>query len=152
MKSWPSRLLVMLAVAGVAGCATWTRWTHKAESAGEPAPPAEAAQAHVMLVPGALKWQPFPPGGAGAKLAVLSGDPEKSGPFVIRIRQPAGSKIPPHWHPKDEHVTVIKGTMFFGTGEKLQKGEAVVQVHGKGPFQVIYVNPADDPRNKPTKR
>ena len=179
MKSWPSRLLVIAAVAGLAGCATWARWTHKGEPTTAPAPPAEAAPAHVMLTPGAIKWQPFPPGGAGAKLAVLSGDPEKSGPFVIRIRQPAGSKIPPHWHPKDEHVTVIKGTMFFGTGEKLQKrgthefpagsylmlpakmphfawvarkGEGVVQVHGKGPFQVIYVNPADDPRNKPTKR
>ena len=179
MKSWPSRLLVIVAVAGVAGCATWTRWTHKAESAGEPAPPAEAAQAHVMLVPGALKWQPFPPGGPGAKLAVLSGDPEKSGPFVIRIRQPAGGKTPPHWHPVDEHVTVVKGTMFLGMGEKLRKrgarefpagsylmlpakaphfawvgrkGEGIVQVHGTGPFQIVFVNPADDPRNKTGKR
>jgi len=179
MKSWSSRLLVIAAVAGVAGCATWARWTHKGEPTTAPAPPAEAAPAHVMLTPGAIKWQPFPPGGAGAKLAVLSGDPEKSGPFVIRVRQPAGGKIQPHWHPKDEHVTVIKGTIFFGMGEKLHKrgahefpagsylklpakmphfawtsgkGESIIQVHGMGPFRVIFVNPADDPRNKTGKR
>ena len=178
MKSWPSRLLVIAAVAGVAGCATWARWTHRGEHAAAPAPSAEAAP-HVMLAPGAIKWQPFPPGGAGAKLAVLSGDPEKAGPFVIRIRQPARAKVPPHWHPTDEHVTVVKGTMYFGMGEKFhtrgarelpagsylllpakmphfawtaRKGESIVQVHGMGPFQLIFVNPADDPRNKPGKR
>ncbi len=179
MKSWPSRLLVIVAVAGVAGCATWARWTHKAEPVAAPAPPPEARAAHVMLAPGEIKWRPFPPGGAGAKLAVLSGDPEKAGPFVIRIRQPARAKVPPHWHPTDEHVTVVKGTMYFAMGEKFRKrgarelpagsylllpakmphfawtarkGESIVQVHGMGPFQIIYVNPADDPRNKTGKR
>ena len=179
MKSWPSRLLVIVAVAGVAGCATWARWTHKAEPAAAPAPPPEARAAHVMLAPGEIKWRPFRPGGAGAKLAVLSGDPDKPGPFVIRIRQPAGAKVPPHWHPTDEHVTVVKGTMYFAMGEKFhkhgarelpvgsylllpakmphfawtaRKGESIVQVHGMGPFQLIFVNPADDPRNKPGKR
>src|SRR2546428_5347558 len=121
MKSWPSRLLVVAAVAGVAGCATWARWTHKAAPGAAPAAAPEAAPAHVMLTPGAIKWQPFAPGGAGAKLAVLSGDPEKSGPFVIRIRQPAGRKVPPHWHPTDENVTVVKGTLYFAMGEKFHK-------------------------------
>jgi quercetin dioxygenase-like cupin family protein len=176
MKSWSSRLVVIAAVACVAGCATWT---HKAEPTAKPAAPSEAAATHVVLTPGAIKWQPFPPGGPGAKLAVLSGDPEKPGPFVIRIRQPAGALTPPHWHPTDEHVTVIKGTLFFGMGEKFhkraahespagsylvlpakmphfswvsKKGEGIVQVHGTGPFQVVFVNPADDPRNKSGKR
>ena len=27
-------------------------------------------------------------------------------------------------------------------------GETVVQVHGQGPFAIIYVNPADDPSKK----
>ena len=180
MKSWSSRLLLIAAVGGVAGCATWRQWTHTGEAGAAPAlPPAGTAPAHVMLAPGALKWQPFPLGGPGARLAVLSGDPEKSGPFVIRIRQPPGGKIAPHWHPADEHVTVVKGTVFIGMGEKLhkrgarefaagsylllpakmphfawvaRKGEGIVQVHGMGPFQIVFVNPADDPRNKTGKR
>src|SRR5436309_12064037 len=109
MQGWSSRLLLIAAVGGVAGCATWRQWTHTGEAGAAPAlPPAGTAPAHVMLAPGALKWQPFPLGGPGARLAVLSGDPEKSGPFVIRIRQPPGGKIAPHWHPADEHVTVVK--------------------------------------------
>lgn len=179
MKSSSFRVLLIAALASVVGCATWARWTHKAEPAAASAPPRESALTHVMLAPGALKWRPFPPGGAGAKLAVLSGDPEKPGPFVIRIRQPAGTQVPPHWHPTDEHVTVVKGTMYFAMGERFNKrgarelsagsylllpakmphfawtsrrGASIIQVHGMGPFQVVFVNPADDPRNKTGKR
>jgi len=76
-------------------------------------------------------------------------------------------------------VTVVKGTLYFAMGEKFhkrgarelpagsylllpakmphfawtaRKGESIVQVHGMGPFQLIFVNPADDPRNKTGKR
>ncbi len=177
MKGWTSRLLVIVAAASIAGCAAWKR---KAEPAVETSsPPPESAPAHTMLTPAAIQWKPFPPGGPGARWAVLAGDPEKPGPFVIRIRQPAGAKVPPHWHPSDENVTVVRGTIFLGMGEKVERrsarelsagsyaflprkqphyalvsrrGEAIVQVHGTGPFQVVYVNPADDPRNKTGKR
>ena len=30
-------------------------------------------------------------------------------------------------------------------------GETVMQIHGFGPFQIVYVNPADDPRNVPKR-
>jgi hypothetical protein len=32
------------------------------------------------------------------------------------------------------------------------KGETIVQVHGVGPFKVFYVNPADDPAAKTSKK
>ena len=32
------------------------------------------------------------------------------------------------------------------------KGDTIVQVHGIGPFKVIYVNPADDPASKTSKK
>ena len=127
---------------------------------------------HVMFSGADLKWGDGPPSlPAGAKVAVLEGDPAKEGPFAIRLQMPAGYKIPAHTHPTAEHVTVISGTLNLGMGAKFDEATAkempagayavmpagmqhfagsktgcVVQVHGTGPFQVVYVNPADDPR------
>ncbi|HEX7019302.1 MAG TPA: cupin domain-containing protein [Gemmatimonadaceae bacterium] len=122
----------------------------------------------------ALKWGPAPsvfP--AGAKLAVLAGDPGKSGEYTVRLDMPNGYTIAPHFHPTDENVTVIKGTFLVGMGDKVSRskmltlptggfitagaqmhhyaiarGRTIVQVHGVGPFQLTYVNPADDPSKK----
>ncbi len=94
-------------------------------------------------------------------------------PFTVRLKFPANYKIPAHWHPAVERVTVISGTFNMGVGDKLDmqksmslragsmmilqpktnhfawtKGEAVVQLNGTGPWGVTYVNPADDPRKK----
>jgi quercetin dioxygenase-like cupin family protein len=121
-----------------------------------------------------LKWGPAPdfiP--KGAQVAVLSGDPSKEGLYVVRLKLPAGYKIPAHNHPTAEMVTVISGSFHLGMGDKLdmKKGmvltaggyaeapakmnhyawassPTIVQVHGQGPFAVTYVNPADDPRGK----
>jgi hypothetical protein len=132
---------------------------------------------HVAIKPDKIKWGPAPPAlPPGAEAAVLVGNPGKAGPYVIRAKFPDGYKVPPHWHPTDENVTVIKGTFMIGTGEKfdsskmeslpagsfmrmpktmrhyaMAKGETIVQVHGMGPFDITYVNAADDPRKKGDK-
>ncbi|CAB1220669.1 cupin domain-containing protein [Acinetobacter bouvetii] len=126
---------------------------------------------HVMLTPSAMKWGAPPPVfPKGASFTVLSGDPSKAGIFVIRLKMPAGYKIMPHWHPTDEHVTVISGTFSLGMGEKFNQSmmkklpvggyarlpaemrhyamavtPVTVQVEAMGPFALTYVNPADDP-------
>lgn len=95
---------------------------------------------------------------------VLYGDPEEAGePFVIRIRELPGGVIPPHRHPVDEHITVVQGTIYFGTGETFDRAAAkemktgsyafipkgttmfgwtpepaIVQVHGVGPFHIHW--------------
>ena len=128
---------------------------------------------HVMFTGADLKWGDAPPAlPAGAKFAVLEGDPGKEGFFAIRLQMPAGYKIPAHTHPTDEHVTVISGTCNFGMGLKYDdaaakempagayvvmpagmqhfagsKSGCTVQVSSTGPFKVNYVDPADDPRN-----
>ena len=144
-------------------------------AADEKAKTKEAAAAtseHVMFAAADLKWGDGPPSlPAGAKLAVLEGDPGKEGLFTIRLQMPAGYKIPAHTHPTAEHVTVISGTAMLGMGPKYDDATAkamtaggyaslpagmqhfagtkegcVVQVTAMGPFEVKYVNPADDPR------
>jgi len=129
---------------------------------------------HVMLTVDDLKWADGPPSlPGGAKFAAMKGDPKNPGLFTMRLKLPDNFKIPAHWHPADEHVTVISGTFYMGMGDKLDltkgkelavgsfvvmpaqthhfaytKGETVVQLHGIGPWGINYVNPADDPRKK----
>jgi quercetin dioxygenase-like cupin family protein len=129
---------------------------------------------HTVVSSDAVKWGPAPPSlPSGAQAAVLLGSPAKDGPFVIRLKFPAGFVVPPHRHSKDEFVTVISGRFVATHGEKvdraslkfLQPGsfihlpagmphyavaevETVVQINGIGPFDVIYVDPRDDPRKK----
>ena len=79
---------------------------------------AHHGQMHHAGAQPALKWGPAPdvfP--AGAKMAVVSGDPGQAVPFVVRLDLPAGYKIAPHFHPTDEVVTVVKGTFLVGMGD-----------------------------------
>ena len=101
------------------------------------------------------------------RFATVSGDPTKPGAlYVIRIHSEAGYIIMPHTHPEDEHITVLKGTWELGMGERFNrkaletmemggyglvgkkmthfgfsKTDAVVQVHGIGPFTTTWVTP-----------
>ena len=132
--------------------------------------------AHVIVGAPELKWGPAPPVfEKGAQMAVVSGDPSQAGPFVVRLKAPAGFKVMPHFHPTDENVTVISGTFALGMGDKfdaaalkelgpggfalmpaemhhfaMAKTAVVAQVHGTGPFALTYVNPADDPSKRVT--
>lgn len=135
--------------------------------------PSAVSGTHIMLTNADLKWsnpEALPP---GAKLAVLEGDPTQPGFFTMRVKLPANYRIPAHWHPVDEHVTVLSGTFNMGMGDKLDekatkelptgsfavmpagkhhfawtKVETVVQLHGVGPWGINYINPNDDPRLK----
>jgi quercetin dioxygenase-like cupin family protein len=126
----------------------------------------DAVDTHKIVHFGDLKWMPII---KGCDVAPVDGDMNAEGtPFVVRIRCADGSKIPAHWHPTDENVTVLKGTFLVGMGEtfdesKMQtmnvgnfvsmpkemrhyamsKGETIVQVHGAGPFKVNWVNPSE---------
>lgn len=133
----------------------------------------KAHEPHHTVVSGdAIEWGPAPPSlPPGAQAAVLLGSPAKEGPFVLRLRFPAGFVVPPHRHSKDELVTVISGSVTIQSGETVDRAslkglppatfihlpagmphylwaeeESVVQVNGVGPFDVTYVDPKDDPR------
>src|SRR5688572_16113025 len=72
-----------------------------------------------IITPSQIKWlkgpDSLPP---GVKVAVLEGNPEQEGPFTIRLKTPANYKIPPHWHPNTEHITILSGGMNIGMGDK----------------------------------
>ena len=79
--------------------------------------------------------------------------------------------IKPHYHSHAEALTILYGTLFMGTGSDFDPASAhsiyvggfhylpaksphfaytrtptVIELHGDGPFDIIYLNPEDDPR------
>ena len=53
------------------------------------------------VLPEAIDWKPFPAFPPSVGLAVLVGQPSEPGPYVIRVKVPAGVKLMPHKHPED---------------------------------------------------
>jgi hypothetical protein len=132
-----------------------------------------AGTGHMMVTPDELKWADVPSVPPGAKVSVIEGPLNEAVPITFRLKFPADYKLPAHWHPGIEHVTVISGTFNMGMGDKLDlsktrplsagsvaimqpktnhfawtQEETIVQVHGIGPWAIVYVDPADDPRKK----
>jgi quercetin dioxygenase-like cupin family protein len=137
-----------------------------------------ASQTATVVLPDEVTWGPapavLPP---GATVSVLEGNPAKAGAFTMRLRMPNGYRIPPHFHPVTEHVTVVSGSLKVGMGDRFDEGqmkvlpagsfgaipprmhhfamangETVLQLHGIGPWRLVYVNKADEPRSKTDQR
>jgi quercetin dioxygenase-like cupin family protein len=137
-----------------------------------------AQSAHVLVPADQVQWGPAPPVlPAGAQISVLEGNPSEKGAVTLRLRFPANYTIPPHWHSMTERVTVLSGALHVGMGDKLDrqasqtlepggfvslpadmrhfawtKTPTVVQINLEGPFDIFYVNPADNPQKPLTKR
>jgi quercetin dioxygenase-like cupin family protein len=130
-----------------------------------------AAHQHRHVKASDLRWQDVPSLPKGAQIAVIEGPMSEPIPFTVRLKFPANYRLPPHFHPAVERVTVLSGTFSMGMGDVFDAGKAVaveagsmmimhpgaphfafttgetlVQLHGSGPWGVTYVNPADDPR------
>ena len=137
-----------------------------AAAAGNP------AADQVLLNIKSIKWSAAPPAlPNGAQVAVVHGDTNKEGQYVMRVMMPPRYKMPFHWHSKTEHVTVISGALFVASQETYDKriahpvkqggflyvparaqqfaftkGATVIEIHGEGPYDIKYTNPSDDPQ------
>lgn len=149
--------------------------------AAQPSPARSGAavlRTHIMLAPDDVAWGACPPVlPPGAQCAVIEGDPAAANAlFAMRARLPDNYRIPPHFHPADEHVVVISGILNMGLGDKFDtsaghalpaggfmampagehhyawaKGDTVIQIYAVGPWSLTYVNPQDDPRQNPAQ-
>jgi hypothetical protein len=139
----------------------------------------------MVVEPGTEKWGDVPAAalvgtpsvelGGTLKLAVIQGDPMTEGrSYTVRLSCTDGLKIAPHWHPKTENVTVVKGEAAVGTGSKWDdaamksvptggffsagpqmrhyaqcKGDTVLQVHGVAPLVINFVSADEGEAKKP---
>jgi|ERR1700690_3484558 quercetin dioxygenase-like cupin family protein len=126
------------------------------------------------VLPENIQWVSFPAFPPSARLSLLVGDPSKPGPYVVRVKVPAGVKLMPHMHPENRIYTVISGVFYIGLGkvfdaDKLKayppgsvivlpgntphfhwakSSEYVTQVTANGPLGLEYLDPKDDPRKQ----
>lgn len=96
-------------------------------------------------------------------IAVLAGDPEKEGFYLLRAKFAPGVMSAPHYHSTDRHVTVISGTWYTGSGREFDRentiplapgsymmhpagaihydgsrdGEVIVEIKGIGPATTV---------------
>ncbi len=136
------------------------------------------AQSHLAVPADKIQWGPAPPVlPSGAQIAVLEGNPSEKGAVTLRLKFPANYELPAHWHSMDERVTVLSGSLHVGMGDKLDRSASetlapggfvslpakmhhfawssaptVVQINLEGPFDIFYVNPADNPLKSTTTR
>ena len=134
--------------------------------------PVSGQSTHVLVPVDQVQWGPAPPVfPPGAQIAVLEGNPSGKGPVTLRLRFPANYNIAAHWHSMTERLTVLSGALYVGMGEKLERQTSqkldpggfvslpaamhhfawtatptVVQINLEGPFDIFYVNPADNPQ------
>ena len=130
------------------------------------------------VLPEEIEWKPFSAFPPSARLAIVIGQPSEPGPYVTRVKVPAGVKLMPHRHPEDRIYTVISGVFYIGLGKTFDparleayppgsvivlpgntphfhwamSGEYVTQVSGTGPLGLDYVDPKDDPRKKKVQK
>jgi uncharacterized RmlC-like cupin family protein len=112
-------------------------------------------------------------GASGIETVVLKGDPAKAGLYTLMLRIAPNVRIQAHAHKDDRVATVVKGTWYFGYGEKfndaalkplgpgsfyteppgvahfaMTKEEVVLQISGNGPSSTTYVDAANDPARR----
>lgn len=117
-----------------------------------------------IFTPGSLHWVAGTGPTKGTWAAVMVGDPTKTGESIIRVKMPDGYINQPHYHTHPEYITVLQGTVLFGTGDAVNaakattlstgafimvpagvhhwsiiKGETIVQVGGLGPLTNVPI-------------
>jgi len=85
-----------------------------------------AATTLSYLTPSALHWVAGTGQSKGSDSVTLTGNPDKTGFSISRVKMPDGFSNPPHYHAHPEYITVMQGTLLFGTGDKIDKSKARV--------------------------
>jgi len=138
-----------------------------------------AQDGRATVRPGDVPWPTAGTGGTGTSGAggiqtvVLKGDPAKAGLYTLMVRVAPNVRIQAHSHRDDRVATVVKGTWYFGYGDRfdetalealeagsfyteppnvahfaMTKEEVILQIVGTGPSSTTYVDPANDPTRR----
>ncbi len=128
--------------------------------------PFPAGQTQNVTLADAIQWGPCPPSlPAGCEMAVLEGNPKEEKLFTARFRITSPMEMKPHWHPKNERVTILEGKVGVGFGDTVDRealtwfgpgdyyvnakeahhfvvadDPVILQITGIGPWKVNYLD------------
>jgi quercetin dioxygenase-like cupin family protein len=117
------------------------------------------------VTPEQVRWFTPPYYTDGRQRAQLFGDSGRGEVWVDRVKIPGGRRVLAHTHPRDELVTVIRGTWYLGAGDRfdpaklrgypagsfivipagvphfvaVKQGPVIVQLNGTGKFGTEYL-------------
>jgi len=127
--------------------------------------PAQAA-GPLVVTPQQVHWMPGTGALSGTQIAVIDGNPNAPGEYMLRVRMPNGKRLPIHFHGHAERVTVLSGTLLVAVGDKIvpvskmvalgpgsyanvppglhhyamARGETIFQVSSEGPRSMTVVH------------
>ena len=131
-------LTIALAIAALGPTAAWAEDPSHAD--------------HIMVLPADLEWADAKANPPGAKIAVIEGSLNEAVPFTFRVKFPADYKLPAHWHSVTDHVTVLSGTLNFGTGDKLDTTKTKALTPGSFAITPAKTNHLSGLAKKPSSR
>jgi len=150
----PMRLQLTMLFAAILASATYAK---------------DLPEGFIAQSPNDIEWQDVPQL-PGLSAALITGNPETQGLYIMRAKFGPGVKSPPHHHDQDRFVSVISGTWSFGVGEDftcdntvpLEAGsyavhprgavhfdgscgeEVIVEITGMGPVKTEFVGQANE--------
>jgi len=84
----------------------------------------------------------------GLQVATIEGDPSVTGAiYVQRVKFSPGVMTPPHYHPQDRYIVVLKGTWYAGSGRQFDPNSTVAMRPGsyiKQPANAVHYDGAKD--------
>jgi quercetin dioxygenase-like cupin family protein len=83
----------------------------------------------VYKLPDQIPWGPV--NAAGAQTAVVVGNPDKPGFYMVYTKWTKGNHFSrPHFHPNDRYIVVLQGTWWVGTGPKFDPANSTAMPSG----------------------
>jgi hypothetical protein len=87
-------------------------------------------------LPDQIPWGPVD--ARGAQVAVVVGDPDKPGFYMVYNKWTKGNHFSrPHFHPNDRYIVVLQGTWWVGSGAKFDPANGTVPMPA-GSFVTHY--------------
>ena len=90
----------------------------------------------VYKLPDQIPWGPVD--ARGAQVAIVAGDPDKPGFYMVYNRWTKGNHFShPHFHPNDRYIVVLQGTWWVGSGPRFDPEQGTVAMPA-GSFVTHY--------------